>query len=136
MRKFGHAWVTLSLVLAAHAADEALTNFLSLYNPAVRAIRARYHWFPMPTFGFREWLAGLCVLVVVLMLLAPLAYRGSRVVQFAAYPFAAIMLFNGLGHLAGSLYLGYWAPGATTAPLLIAASIWLFACARALPPFL
>jgi hypothetical protein len=39
---------------------------------------------------------------------------------------AAIMLLNGVGHLAGSVYLRRWAPGATTAPLLIGTSIWLF----------
>jgi hypothetical protein len=125
-RKFGHAWVALTIVLAAHVADEALTDFLSLYNPTVTALRERYPWFPMPTFTFDVWLAGLIALVVVLLLLAPLAYRGALFTRIVAYPFAAIMLLNGLGHLAGSVYLGRWAPGATTAPLLLVASIWLF----------
>jgi hypothetical protein len=65
-----------------------------------------------------------------------LAFRGSRLVRVAAYPYAAIMLLNGIGHLAGSVYLGRWAPGATTAPLLIAASVWMLMSghpARALP---
>lgn len=130
-RRFGHAWVALSIVLALHVADEALTDFLSVYNPIVRNARARLGWFPMPEFTFGVWLAGLCLLVVALLALSPFAYRGSRALRVAAYPYSAIMFLNGVGHLAGSIYLGRWAPGATTAPLLIAASIWLIVCARA-----
>jgi hypothetical protein len=40
------------------------------------------------------------------------------------------MLLNGIGHLAGSMYLRYWAPGATTAPLLVVASVWLIVASR------
>jgi uncharacterized protein with HXXEE motif len=126
-RSFGHAWVALTLALAAHVADEALTDFLSLYNPTVLALRERFPWFPMPTFTFDVWLTGLIALVVVLLLLAPLAYSGAIIARVIAYPFAVIMLLNGLGHLAGSVYLGRWAPGATTAPLLLVASGWLLA---------
>ena len=124
-RRFGHAWLALTLALAAHVADEALTDFLSIYNPTVEAIRARYAWFPMPTFTFDVWITGLCAGVLVLLVLAPLAYRGALLTRVIAYPFAAIMLLNGVGHLAGSVYLGRWAPGATTAPVLLVASIWL-----------
>jgi len=129
-KRFGHAWVALTAALACHVADEALTDFLSTYNPIVRAARERFGWFPMPTFTFGVWLAGLCVLVVILLLLSPLAYRGSRALRLMALPYAAIMLLNGIGHLAGSMYLGRWAPGATTAPLLLVASIWLLTTAR------
>jgi hypothetical protein len=34
--------VTLSLALAAHVADEALTDFLAVYNPFVRSARERF----------------------------------------------------------------------------------------------
>jgi hypothetical protein len=133
-RRFGHAWVSLTIVLAFHVVDEALTDFLSVYNPIVREARARVGWFPMPEFTFGVWLTGLCVLVILLLALSPFAYRGSRVLRVAAYPYAAIMFLNGVGHLGGSMYLGRWAPGATTAPLLIAASIWLMASARVAHP--
>jgi len=46
----GWAWVALTLALAVHVADEALTDFLSVYNPTVEAIRAQYPWVPLPTF--------------------------------------------------------------------------------------
>jgi hypothetical protein len=130
-RAFGRAWVTLSLALTAHVADEALTDFLAVYNPIVRSARERFGWWPMPTFTFEVWLAGLIVVVALLLLLKPLAYGGARLVRLAGYPFAGIMLLNGLGHLAGSVYFGSWMPGVTTAPILIAASIWLLVTLRA-----
>jgi hypothetical protein len=132
---FGRAWVTLTCVLAAHVADEALTDFLSVYNPIVRAARERLGWFPMPTFTFGIWLAGLIVAVGILFLLAPLAYRGVAAMQIAAYPYAAMMLLNGVAHLAASAYFGRWMPGATTAPLLLAASIWLLRSVASLQGF-
>jgi hypothetical protein len=128
--RFGGAWVALTLSLAAHVADEALTGFLETYNPIVRSLRARYEWFPMPEFTFGVWIAGLVTLVVVLLALSPLAFNRSAFTRFAAYPYAALMLLNGVGHLVGSLYLRRWAPGATTAPLLILTSVWLFAAAH------
>jgi hypothetical protein len=133
-RRFGHAWVSLTIVLAFHVVDEALTDFLSVYNPIVREVRARIGWFPMPEFTFGVWLTGLCVLLILLLALSPLAYRGSPALRVTAFPYAAIMFLNGIGHLVGSIYLGRWAPGATTAPLLIIASIWLLVGSRAAHP--
>ena len=129
-RPFGLAWTALSLALAAHVVDEALTGFLDVYNPAVESIRQRVSWFPMPVLTFDVWLGGLAVVVAVLLALSPLAYRGARSLRIAAYPFAAVMLLNGIAHLAASVYLGRWAPGATTAPLLIAASVWIVVAER------
>jgi hypothetical protein len=79
----------------------------------------------MPTFTFSVWLAGLAALVVALFLLAPLARGRGRFIRALAYPYGVIMLLNGAGHLLASVYFGRWMPGATTAPLLLACSIWL-----------
>jgi hypothetical protein len=128
--RLGTAWVALTLSLAAHVVDEALTGFLDVYNPIVRSMRERFEWFPMPVFTFDVWITGLCAAVVALLALSPLAFRRSPVVRIAAYPYAALMLLNGMGHVIGSVYLQRWAPGATTAPLLIVASLWLFTAAR------
>jgi hypothetical protein len=127
--RFGTAWVALTLSLMAHVVDEAVTGFLDVYNPIVRSLRGRFAWFPMPVFTFDVWITGLCAVVIVLLALSPLAFRRSPFVRIAAYPYAAIMLLNGVGHLIGSVYLQRWAPGATTAPFLIAASLWLLAAA-------
>jgi len=39
--QFGRAWLALAITLALHVADEALTDFLSVYYPIVREARAR-----------------------------------------------------------------------------------------------
>ena len=55
----GRAWILLCLALALHVFDEARTGFLDVYNPTVLAMRERLGWWPMPTFSFGVWLAGL-----------------------------------------------------------------------------
>jgi hypothetical protein len=119
------AWLLLVGALGAHVTDEALTDFLGFYNPLVLSIRSRIPWFPMPTFTFGVWLAGLAALVVVLTCLAPAVGRGAPATRMASLLLGVMMLMNGLGHLAGSVYFQRWLPGTTSAPLLLATSLWL-----------
>jgi hypothetical protein len=111
--------------LAVHVIDEALTGFLDFYNPLVLNIRSQIPWFPMPTFTFEVWLIGLVLLVVVLAGLAPAVGRGGVAASLASWLLAAIMFANGVGHVAGSVYFQRWLPGATSAPLLLTASLFL-----------
>jgi hypothetical protein len=119
------AWVGLVAALALHVADEAATDFLGFYNPLVRSIRSSQPWFPMPTFTFDVWLTGLVALIVALAAMTPWIGREGVGARFAAAMLCAIMLLNGIGHLAGSAYFGRWLPGTTSAPVLIVASAWL-----------
>ena len=119
------AWTLLAGALAVHVIDEALTGFLDFYNPLVLRMRETLGWWPMPTFTFGVWLTGLAVLVLVLFLLAPIIRRGGPAVTAMSWLFATIMFFNGVGHLAGSLYFERWLPGATSAPLLLITSVML-----------
>jgi hypothetical protein len=119
------AWVALCLALAVHVADEALTDFLSVYNPAVISIRERLPWAPLPTFTFEVWLGGLIVAVIVLSSLTVLVLRGARLMTPLSYAFGALMLGNGLLHITGSLQLGRPMPGVYSAPLLLGASVYL-----------
>jgi hypothetical protein len=126
LRAFGHAWVALSLALALHVTDEALNDFLSVYNPIVLAVKARLGWFPVPVFTFDVWLSGLIAAIALLLLLSPLAYRGSRVVRVIAKALAVIMIGNAIAHAAGSVYFREPMPGVYSSPVLFAASVWLF----------
>lgn len=123
--RFGLAWVTLCVALAIHVADEALTGFLAVYNPAVRAIRERVPFLPLPTFTFRTWLGGLVVAVVGLASLAPFAFARVAWMAVPAYAIAILMLANGALHIGASIYRRQLVPGAYSAPLLIAAAAWL-----------
>jgi hypothetical protein len=121
----GTAWVLLCLAFAAHVIDEALTDFLLVYNPAVRAIRHKLPFLPLPTFTFGIWLTVLIIAVIILLLLSPSAFRRGRIVSLLSYPYGIIMLGNGLLHIIGSFYLGRMMPGVYTAPLLVLISTYL-----------
>jgi len=123
--QFGLAWLALCVAFAIHVTDEALTDFLSAYNPAVQAIRARFPLLPLPTFTFRVWLTGLVLAVVVLASLTPLAFRGEALMRPIAYAFGIVMAGNGLLHLVASVYMTKAMPGVYSAPLLLAAAVYL-----------
>jgi len=119
------AWVGLCLALALHVVDEALTDFLSVYNPAVQSIREHFSWLPLPTFTFEIWLGGLIVAVIILSSLTVFVLRGARWMTPVSYAFGALMFANGLVHVAGSFEMGRLMPGVYSAPILIAASAYL-----------
>jgi hypothetical protein len=119
------AWLMLVGALAIHVLDEAFTGFLDFYNPLVLDIRKWLPWFPMPTFTYGVWITGLIVLVSLLMLLAPVIRRGGVASRLASWILSVTMFLNGFGHLAGSVYWNRWLPGATSAPLLLVASVLL-----------
>jgi hypothetical protein len=121
----GIAWIALCLALALHVTDEALNDFLSVYNPTVQAIQQRFPFLPLPTFTFEIWLGGLICGIVILLMLTPFVLRRMRWMRPVSYILAVMMLINGLQHIAASIYLGRWMPGVFSSPLLIAASIAL-----------
>lgn len=137
--KLGVAWLALCASLMLHVADEALTGFLSVYNPSVLAIRQTVPWFPMPVFGFGEWLGGLIAANIVLLALTPFAFRGARWLRPLAYVFAIVMLMNGLGHTLGTIFGRTFGevrfprpmPGFYSSPGLLAASIYMLVRLRA-----
>jgi hypothetical protein len=119
------AWVGSCLALAVHVLEEALTDFLPVYNAAASAIRERLPWLPIPTFSFEIWLGSLIVAVIVLSSLTVFVLRGARWMKPVSYAFGVVMLGNGLVHVAGSLEMGRPMPGVYSAPLLLAASVYL-----------
>lgn len=121
------AWIALCGALAVHVLDEALTDFLSVYNPTVLAIRERYPFLPLPIFTFDVWLSLLIFAVVALTAVSFFVWKGRWAMRPISYVFAAFMLLNGLMHIAGSVYMGTFMPGVYSSPLLIAASIALVA---------
>jgi hypothetical protein len=123
---YGCAWVALCLALAIHVADEALTDFLSVYNPAVKALRQRWRFLPLPIFRFKVWLSGLIVALIFLFALSPFAFGGAKWLGPLAYFFAAFMIINGLQHIAASIYLRRLMPGTYSAPLLLICATYLF----------
>jgi hypothetical protein len=130
--RLGQAWFFHCVALGLHVVDEALTGFLSIYNPTIRAIRPPGWWFP-PTFTFGVWLTGLVLLVVALLALTPLFSRNVRWVRPIGYFFALVNVSNALGHTLATIFgrtvevvrFSRPAPGFYSSPLLLAASIYL-----------
>ena len=113
-------------------ADEALTGFLPFYNSLVESLRERYAWLPAPTFSFGTWLGGLILLIVVLFALTPLALRGSRFLLVLSYLLGVLMVANATAHVVASSWLGEFAPGVYSSPVLfIAALALLYSAATA-----
>jgi Protein of unknown function with HXXEE motif len=127
MSYYGFAWLTLCLALAIHVADEAFTDFLSVYNPVARAIRHRVPLLPVPTFSFGVWLGGLIVGTLLLLCLTPFASREASWMKPLSTVFGIMMVGNALLHLTGSLYSRRAMPGLISSPLLLASAIYLLA---------
>jgi hypothetical protein len=125
--RWRRAWLLLTVALAGHVLDEASTDFLSVYNPTVEALRGSLPWLPLPTFTFETWITGLVAGILLLAVLTPFA-RGGRVwMRGLSYVYGVFMALNGLGHLGASLMLGRWMPGVVSSPLLMAAALFLLA---------
>jgi hypothetical protein len=130
---FGRAWFALTAAFALHVLDEATTGFLHVYNPTVTALRARWGWFPMPTFEFRQWLVGLSAAVLLGFALTPAATRGPRRLRPVAWFYAVVMFSSGMGHTVftilgrtlPSVTFSRPAPGFYSSPLLFVGSVWL-----------
>ncbi len=82
------------MALAVHVADEALNDFLSIYNPVAQSIRDAVPWAPLPVFEFNTWLAALVGAVVALLAVSPFAFRGDRPLRGVAYAFSILMMLR------------------------------------------
>ena len=129
---FGISWVILCLALAVHVTDEAVNGFLSVYNPAAARIKEHLPFLPLPEFEFGVWIGGLILALMILLFLSPLAFRQVKWMRYFSYIFGILMIFNGIIHFAGSIYLGRPMPGVYSSPFLIGASIYLLLSLRRL----
>ena len=131
------AWIGLCAALAVHVADEALTNFLDLYNPGVLSLRESYPWlfgkYPwlLPPFTFEVWLSLLVFAVLALVGASYSVWRGRWAMRPISYVFAGVMLANGFAHIAVAIYAQKVISGVYSSPLLLAASLALIAATRA-----
>ena len=142
-RRHWLAWMGLCGALAVHVVDEASTGWLDWYNPTVRAIHEQYQFvllpIVLPSFTFEVFLSLLIFAVVMLTGASYFVWKGRWAMRPVSHIFAAVLLLNGLFHIAHSIYMRKLMPGVYTSPLLLAASIALIAYTRAYqkwrPPF-
>jgi hypothetical protein len=132
-RRLGIAWIALCLALALHVIDEAVNGFLYVYNPTVLALRAKFGFWPMPTFTFAEWLIGLVSGILLMAACSPFAFRNARWIRPIFYFLAIVTgIFNALGHTLGTILGGSVStvhfsrpmPGFISSPILFAAAAY------------
>lgn len=129
-RRWGTCWLALCGALAVHVFDEASTDFLSLWNPLVASIRDQIGWIPLPSFDYGTWLGGLILGIAILVGLSRFVFGGARWMRPLSYVLSVIMIGNGLGHIAASIYLKRPAPGLVSSPLLLATAACLLWATR------
>jgi hypothetical protein len=127
---YGWAWIVLCLTLALHVTDEALTDFLAVYNSTVERIHQKAAFLPLPTFTFSVWLTGLVIAIILLLALSVFAYKNMRWMIPVSYGFGILMIGNALLHIASSFYLGRFMPGVYSSPLLLLFSLYLLRMVR------
>ncbi len=119
------AWVLMTCAGTLHVIDEAANGFLSFYNPLVLDLRERLSFFPAPTFSTDVWLGGLIGAIILSFLITPTVHRGGRFIRIIVTVIGVIMVFNGLGHTLGSVYLGRLLPGFWSSPILLLTAIYV-----------
>lgn len=125
IRRHWLAWMGMCGALAIHVVDETVTDFLSLQNSTVLALREQYPFLPIPTFTFAVWLSLLIFAVISLTSVSWFVWKGRWAMRPISYIFATFMLLNALFHVAISIYMGELVSGVYSSPLLLAASIAL-----------
>jgi hypothetical protein len=128
LRRWWLAWNLLTLAFALHFIDEALNDFLSIYNLMAEKLRDYLPSIPWPTVTFTTWMTIVVTAIVVLFALSIFILRGVGWMRPISYVYAVVMLANGLLHLAVSIYTASFMPGVLSSPLLLAASVYLLFC--------
>jgi len=120
------AWLAASLAVAVHIVDEVAHGAYGLYVDVAWLLRLVAPVVEMPPFREEVWLINLAGSVIVLLALTWLVWmrRGPMVV--ASYVFAAFLTANAVFHLFAAAMLKSIPPGTWTAPLLLAAGLFLF----------
>lgn len=123
--RISKSWFLLVSALAVHVIDEGSTGFLSFYNELVLMIRNSTGFFPMPTFQFQIWLGGLILSILIFYSITHLVGKARGFLKVPIAAFGVLMILNGCGHIAGSVYFGRVLPGFWSSFLLIPSGIYL-----------
>jgi hypothetical protein len=120
------AWLAVCAALALHLADEVFFGSLGLYADFARVIGWIWPSIEMPPFHREVWLINLAGATLVLFALAWLVRQQRGVMVTASYLLAAFATANGVLHFLAAAALKSMIPGMWSAPLLIAAGLFLF----------
>jgi hypothetical protein len=120
------AWLVACLALAAHVTEEVLSGSYGLYEDVGRVLILLFPSLELPPFQREVWLINLGGALIALVALTWWIKTRGPLTATASYVLAAFASGNGALHLLAIAALKSMVPGAWTAPLLIAAGLYLF----------
>lgn len=121
------AWLVLSLAFALHVADEVLNGTFAFYRDLADFMADYLPMLKFPAFRPEVWLINLSGAALALIALTWLVYKRQGPMRFASYAFAIFATANAMLHIMVSLAVAHTMPGSLTAPLMLAAALFLFA---------
>lgn len=114
--RWAMAWLTLSLVLGLHVAEEAVVGSFALYNEMANWLAA---------FRYDLWVVNLSATILVLVALTWLVAARLGPMWLASYVLALFAVANAALHILLSLSAERLLPGTLSAPLVLAAALFL-----------
>lgn len=115
----GTAWIILTSILTLHVIDQAVNDFLPIYNAMAKIVGY------LPVFTFNQWIIGLICAIIILFLLSRYALRQRLWICYLSLFYGVFMILNGIGHIAMTIYFKEPSPGFYSAVLLILSAIFL-----------
>jgi hypothetical protein len=123
------AWLLACLVFALHIVDEGVHGTFGFYSDLERLVNLLLPSLNFTPFNFDVWLVNMSGTLIVLFLMTILVERAIPVMLPASYLFAAFLSGNAALHLLMTIGRGEPVTGAFTAPLMLAAGLFLFLAA-------
>jgi hypothetical protein len=120
------AWFTACAAFAAHILDEAMHGTFGFYSDLETMMTNIMPSMHMAPFQFEVWLVNLTGTMVVLFALTPLVRARNPLMLPASFLFAAFLTANASLHLVMAATRQQVVTGSLTAPLVLAAGLFLF----------
>lgn len=120
------AWLVSCTVFCLHIIDEGLHGSFGFYSDLERLLTTIVPSLSITPFNLDVWLINMTGTLLVLFLLTPLVARGHSLMVPASFAFAAFLSGNAALHMLVALGRGEAVTGSLTAPLMLAAGLFLF----------
>ena len=120
------AWLVTCLTFAIHIADEAYHGSFGFYADMASLITSVMPSLEVPPFRYEVWLINLVGALAVLLALTPLVRARRSLMIAGSYLLAAFVTSNAALHLYMAITMKALVPGLYTAPLMLAAGLFLF----------
>ncbi|MEQ1754182.1 MAG: hypothetical protein ABL973_08605 [Micropepsaceae bacterium] len=120
------SWLLSCVAFAIHILDESMRGSFGFYSDVERMMTNVMPSMHMTPFNFDVWLINMTGTLAVLFLLTPLVRSRNPLMIPASFVFAAFLTGNAALHLVMAVSQQRLVTGSETAPLMLAAGLFLF----------